>query len=111
SPSAIQPTVRLRVDGGIGIFNGNGATWNPSSGTIYIANGAFVVLSNNSAFSTTPAPIISTNVSATGSTVGSFVPVPAYASTLQYVGFRLPDFPTSGSKPQLWWQVGATGGS
>jgi hypothetical protein len=115
SPLPTQPQVRLRVDGGIGVFNGNGQTWNTGSTALHVASGASVLVSNNAAFSPTAAPITSANVSASGSSAGTFVSVPAYAASTKYVGFRLPDFTmpagTASQKPELWWQVGATGGS
>jgi hypothetical protein len=124
-----QFDVRLRIDGGIGIFTrmSNGTqTW---SGTPQvIANGSAagqsVKLNTTAPFALNPAPLMSTNVNGYGSSLPAFVsvpsgaipaPIPGPASGTTYVGYRMPDFTLSAAsgsaKPQLWLQIGAANGS
>jgi Tfp pilus assembly protein PilX len=83
---ASAPSIRLRVDGGIGIFTGgNGEAWNPSSIAFFNANGALAgqnVTINPAAFSV-PAPLTTANTSGvpappgTGGTFNILAPPPA----------------------------------
>jgi len=124
APATRPNNVRLRVDGGIGIYTGgNGQTW-PTGGTFTSAIGQSIVLSATATFSPNASPLMSTNVTGAGSAAGIFAtvpssaipaPTPAPPSGTTYVGFRLPaDFtlsPGTRSKPpQLWLQIGATNG-
>jgi Tfp pilus assembly protein PilX len=71
--SASTPSVRLRVDGGIGIFTGgNGQTWSTSN-TPFVANGALAgqsVTINPAAFPN-PAPLTTANVTSTVTAPGT----------------------------------------
>jgi len=117
--------VRLRIDGGIGIFTrmSNGTqTW--SGVPQVIANGSLpgqsVKLNTTAPFAPNAAPLMSTNVNGYASPPPAFAAVPSGAvpaptpnpgSGTTYVGFRLPDVsltPASGGvRPQLWVQIGA----
>jgi len=74
--SASTPSVRLRVDGGIGIFTGgNGQTWNASTpgNILFVANGGASgesVTVNPAAFSV-PAPLTTANVTSTVTAPGT----------------------------------------
>jgi hypothetical protein len=58
---ASTPSVRLRVDGAIGIFKGgNGETWTPASTPQIIANGQSVTLNSSFSFSV-PSPLTLAN--------------------------------------------------
>ncbi len=120
NPSILPVSVRLRVDGGVGIFaSGNGETWNTGSADFVNANAQSVTMSFGSSFSA-PAPLSNQNTTATTSpTPGTFgtlsapsipTPTPITTSTptatptptptptasvpaTLFVGFRLPDFP------------------
>ncbi|MBA3830791.1 MAG: hypothetical protein H0X34_02630 [Chthoniobacterales bacterium] len=113
-----RPAVRLRVDGGLGLFaGGNGQVWNSTTGTFFSASGQSVTLNSTATFAPSPAPLYTTNCTTTGTTAGTFValPIPPASSTTPYVGFRLPDartsptpFPTPTASPRLMLQVGAS---
>ena len=69
APSPLPAPVRLRVDGGIGIFSGDsGGTWNSGNPPSIVANGATagqsVTLNSIASFST-PAPLTNGNTTAT----------------------------------------------
>jgi hypothetical protein len=108
-----MPAIRLRVDGGIGIFKGgNGEVWNSATGTFYNATGQSVTLNATASFAPSPAPLLTTNSTTTGSTPGTFAAVP---TSTPFVGFRLPDFSTSpvpspspSASPRVMLQFGAT---
>jgi len=68
APSS-RPPVRLRVDGGIGIFTGgNGETWNTGSNDLTVANGQSITLKPSVSFST-PTPLTTDNSTATAPAV------------------------------------------
>jgi Tfp pilus assembly protein PilX len=80
APASLQNNVRLRVDGGIGLFTGgNGQTWSPSN-TPFVANGASagqsVTLKSTASFSA-PAPLATDNASTTSTAQGTFAFLPA----------------------------------
>ncbi|MBA3353006.1 MAG: hypothetical protein H0U23_11420 [Blastocatellia bacterium] len=80
------PTVRLRLDGSVGIFTGgNGQFFNSSTDTLVTTGGASITLVNANSFST-PTALTSANSTA----AGNFAAVPAATGT--YVGYRLPDY-------------------
>jgi hypothetical protein len=117
-----QPPVRLRIDGGIGIFNGNGQVWPNGGGAFsgYVGSnvGINVTIPVTSTFALTPFPMTNSKVSVFGVSQNSFVPVPVPVPgpdpTAKYAGFRFPDFTmpagTGSQKPELWLQVGASNG-
>jgi hypothetical protein len=73
---ASTPSVRLRVDGAIGIFTGgNGQTWTPGTTPQLIATGQFVTLNSAFSFSTaTPLHTVdTTNAAPAPGAAGTFV--------------------------------------
>ena len=65
APSTLPAPVRLRVDGGIGIFQGgNGETWDSSNPPTIVAAGQSVTLNSSASFST-PVPLSNQNTTAT----------------------------------------------
>lgn len=92
------PPLRLRIDGGLGLFkSGNGEVWNSPPGTFFQASGQSVVLNTAATFAPTPAPLTTANAQSTGSTAGTYAPAPTppASATTPYLGFRLPDVSTS----------------
>jgi hypothetical protein len=82
SAAAVSNNVRLRIDGGVGIFaGGNGQAWSTGSAAFFNANGALanqnVVLKSGS-FST-PTPLVTdyTSVTSTAQQTFAFLPAPA----------------------------------
>ena len=80
--------VRLRVDGGVGIFKGgNGETWNTSSADFINTNGSTAgqsvtlnPVANKALFSSTPAPLSNQNTTVTAAaTPGVFAALAAPA--------------------------------
>jgi hypothetical protein len=75
---ASAPLVRLRVDGGIGLFaGGNNETWNTSSTEFINATGQSVIVSP-SLFSTAT-PLTTSNAPGTGTAPGTFATLTAFA--------------------------------
>ncbi len=75
---ASTPSVRLRVDGGVGLFTGgNSENWNPSSTEFINATGQSVTV-NPAAFSI-PTPLTTNNATATGTGPGTFATLAALA--------------------------------
>jgi hypothetical protein len=120
------PTIRLRIDGGLGLFKGgNGESWtNAGSDLFYSAAGQSITLNSSAVFAPSPAPLLATNVTgaSSASATGAFVPLPAPPASASanpgaIVGFRLPDYsypspsPTPSSTPALWLQIGASTGA
>ena len=115
-----QPPLRLRIDGGIGVFNGNGLVWPNGGGVLstYIGtdSGKNIAIPTTSTFAVTPFPMTTSKVSVSGFTQESFVPVPVPSPSpdpgKKYAGFRLKDFTmpagTTSQKPELWLQLGAS---
>ncbi|MEN3371321.1 MAG: hypothetical protein V7609_3464 [Verrucomicrobiota bacterium] len=117
------PTVRLRVDGGLGVYKGgNGEVWT-NSGTDKFFNATGQTITLNNAFAPSAAPLQTTNTTgaSASTTTGAFVPVPVPPASAAIppgplVGFRLPDYsyptpaPTPAATPTIWLQVGASSG-
>jgi hypothetical protein len=113
-----RPAVRLRVDGGLGLFAGGaGQVWNSTTGTFFNATGQSITLSSAATFAPSPAPLQTTNCTATGTTAGTFaaLPNPPASGANPFVGFRLPDArtsptpsPTPTASPRLMLQFGAS---
>ncbi|MEY2505922.1 MAG: hypothetical protein QOH01_251 [Verrucomicrobiota bacterium] len=119
------PTVRLRVDGGLGLFKGgNGETWtNSGSNFFYNATGLSITLNAGALFGPSPAPLSSANATLTSppTATGQFVALPTPPASASgnpgaIVGFRLPDYsypspaPTPTSTPTVCLQIGAATG-
>src|SRR6266480_1269896 len=82
SAAAVSNNVRLRIDGGVGIFaGGNGQTWSTASAAFFNANGALtgqnVVLKSGSFSTPTPLATDYTNVTSTAQQTFAFLPAPA----------------------------------
>jgi hypothetical protein len=82
SAAAVSNNVRLRIDGGVGIFaGGNGQTWSTGSTAFFNANGALagqnVVLKSGSFSTPTPLATDYTNVTSTAPLNFAFLPAPA----------------------------------
>lgn len=120
------PTIRLRVDGGLGLFkSGNGESWTSTgSDSFYNATGQSITLNSNAVFAPSPVPLVVGNTTGAGaaSSTGAFVPLPSPPASTSptpgaLVGFRLPDYsypspsPTPTSTPTLWLQIGASTGA
>ena len=80
SAAAVANNVRLRIDGGVGIYaGGNGQAWSTGSAAFFNANGALagqnVVLKSGS-FST-PTPLATDNAITTSTAPGTFAFLPA----------------------------------
>jgi hypothetical protein len=113
-----RPAIRLRVDGGLGLFaGGNGQIWNSATGTFFNATGQSVTLNSTATFAPSPAPLQTTNCATTGTAAGTFaaLPNPPASGATPFVGFRLPDArtsptpsPTPTASPRLILQFGAS---
>jgi hypothetical protein len=82
SAAAVSNNVRLRIDGGVGIFaGGNGQTWSTGSAEFFNANGALagqnVVLKSGSFSTPTPLATDYTSVTSTAQLTFAFLPAPA----------------------------------
>ena len=125
TPSATPPTVRLRVDGGLGLFkSGNGEAWtNSGTDEFFNATGQSITLNLSPTFAPSPAVLTTSNTTgaAASTTTGAFVPLPIPPASVSptpgpLIGFRLPDFsyptpaPTPTATPTLWLQIGASTG-
>src|SRR3989440_3023777 len=80
--AAVSNNVRLRIDGGVGIFaGGNGQAWSTGSAAFFNANGALagqnVVLKSGSFSTPTPLATEYTNVTSTAQQTFAFLPAPA----------------------------------
>jgi hypothetical protein len=81
NPVAVSNNVRLRVDGGVGLFaGGNGQAWSTGSTAFFNANGALtgqnVVLKSGSFSTPTPLATDYTNVTSTAPGTFAFLPAP-----------------------------------
>ena len=82
SAAAVSNNVRLRIDGGVGIFaGGNGQAWSTGSAAFFNANGALagqnVVVKSGSFSTPTPLATDYTNVTSTAQQTFAFLPAPA----------------------------------
>lgn len=112
-----RPDVRLRVEGGIGLFiGGNGEVWNSNTDTFFPAAHT-VAVSSTATFAPSPAPLLTSNSTASGTAPGSFAAVPSPPSPpagAAFIGFRLPDHPSAtpspspSASPRLVLQLGAS---
>lgn len=105
-----HPTVRLKLDGGIGLFTGGNGQSYSQNDAFFLAAGEAVTLTAE--FSPSPTPLQTNNCALIGSFAA--LPTPPSTSTNPFVGFRLPDTtltpaPT-GNMPQLDVQLGASNG-
>jgi hypothetical protein len=120
------PAIRLRVDGGLGLFkSGNGESWtNSGTDSFYNATGQSITLNSSATFAPSPAALVINNTTGAGAanSTGAFVPLPSPPASTSptpgaLVGFRLPDYsypspsPTPTSTPTLWLQIGASTGA
>ena len=120
------PTIRLRVDGGLGLFkSGNGESWtNTGSDSFYNATGQSIALNSTATFAPSPVALVAGNTTGAGAatSTGAFVPLPSPPASTSptpgaLIGFRLPDYsypsssPTPTSTPTLWLQIGASTGA
>lgn len=95
NPTATAPSVRLRLDGSIGIFTGgNGQTYNSATDPLVSTGGASTIVKTPTGFAT-PAALTPTNATAGG----AFEAIPAISGA--YLAYRLPDYSLKAGAPNV----------
>ena len=79
SAAAVSNNVRLRIDGGVGIFaGGNGQTWNTANTVnVYPPVGQVTSVTLKAGSFSTPTPLATDNASTTSTAQGTFAFLPA----------------------------------